>query len=174
MFKKLLTTKNGGGRNNLNAEENIRKMLDIWRDKGWEVIHIQHKSEKPSSVFYYNGEGFPIKDILAPLNHEKVITKTVNSAFIGTNLNEHLKSIHTDKVIIAGLTTPHCVSTTTRMSGNLGYDTYLLSDATAAFGMKDHNENYIDAQTIHDVSLATIHKEFATVLNTQQFIKSIL
>lgn len=59
-------------------------------------------SEKPGSVFYYNSDGFSIKDILAPLNQEKVITKTVNSAFIGINLNEYLKSINTDKVVIAG------------------------------------------------------------------------
>lgn len=172
--QKAFDDKTWGRRNNLNAEDNIKKVLDIWRDKGWEVIHIQHMSEKPGSVFYYKGDGFSIKDIVTPLNHEKVITKKVNSAFIGTNLNEYLKSIHAEKVVIAGLTTPHCVSTTTRMSGNLGYDTYLLSDATAAFGMKDHKGNYVDAETIHDVSLATIHNEFATVLNTQQFIQSIL
>lgn len=172
--QKAFNHKKWGERNNFHAEENIKKVLDIWRDKGWEVVHVQHLSEKPGSVFYYKEDGFSIKDIVAPLNHEKVITKTVNSAFIGTNLNEYLKSINTDKVVVTGLTTPHCVSTTARMSGNLGYDTYLLSDATAAFGMKDHNGEYIDAETIHNLSLATVHNEFATVLNTQQFIKSIL
>lgn len=169
--QKAFENQKWGERNNLNAEENVRKVLDIWRDNGWEVIHIQHMSENPSSVFYYKGEGFSIKNIVAPLEHEKVITKKVNSAFIGTNLNEYLKSCNADTVVITGLTTPHCVSTTTRMSGNLGFNTYLLSDATAAFGMKDHNGEYRDAETIHNLSLATVHNEFATVLNTEQFIK---
>lgn len=58
------------------------------------------------------------------------------------------------------------------MSGNLGYKTYLISDTTAAFGMNDHHGKFIEADVIHHLSLATIHDEFATVLNTQQFIQS--
>ena len=68
------------------------------------------------------------------------------------------------------MTTPHFVSTTTRMSGNLGFNTYLISDATAAFGMKDHNDNYYDAETIHNTSLATLNEEFATILTTEQLM----
>jgi len=162
-----------GKRNNPNAEENMREVLEKCRYNEWKIIHIQHISEDPNSVFYYKGKGFPIKNIVAPLEQEKIITKRVNSAFIGTNLDEYLKACHIDTVAITGLTTPHCVSTTTRMSGNLGYKTYLLSDATAAFGMEDHNGDYIDAETIHKLSLATVHDEFSTVLGTEQFIDCV-
>jgi nicotinamidase-related amidase len=60
------------------------------------------------------------------------------------------------------------------MSGNLGFNTYLISDATAAFGMKDHNGKYYDAETIHNISLATLHDEFATVLKTEELIRLLL
>ncbi len=162
-----------GERNNPNAEENMRRVLDVYREKGWEVIHIQHKSDKPDSVFYHAGEGFAIKEIVAPLESEKVFTKYVNSAFIGTDLNEYLQSINTKHIVIMGLTTPHCVSTTTRMSGNYGYDTYLLSDATAAYELMDQNGDRVDPETIHHVSLATLHDEFATVMTTDQYIQKI-
>ncbi|MGM7701881.1 cysteine hydrolase family protein [Pseudalkalibacillus sp. Hm43] len=162
-----------GERNNPNAEENMRKVLDVYREKGWEVIHIQHKSDKPDSVFYHEGEGFTIKEIVAPIESEKVFTKYVNSAFIGTGLNEYLQSIHAEHVVIVGLTTPHCVSTTTRMSGNFGYDTYLLSDATAAYELVDHNGKNVDPETVHYVSLATLHEEFATVMTTEQYLQTI-
>ncbi len=159
-----------GGRNNLTAEENISRILTFWREKGWQVIHIQHKSDNPNSLFHPNNEGFTIKELVAPIEEEVIIIKKTNSSFIGTNLEEFLKLNHITTVVITGLTTPHCVSTTTRMSGNLGFNTYLISDATAAFGIKDQNDNYYDAETIHNVSLATLNEEFATILTTVQLL----
>ncbi|WP_368196841.1 cysteine hydrolase family protein [Bacillus pumilus] len=161
-----------GERNNLEAEENISRLLRFWREKGWTVIHIQHTSGNPDSVFHPANEGHLFKDIARPLEEETVIQKNVNSSFIGTNLEEQLRSNHIDTVVIAGLTTPHCVSTTTRMSGNLGFDTYLISDATAAFGLTDHTGTYFDPETIHQLSLATLHDEFATVMTTDQLISN--
>ncbi len=108
------------------------------------------------------------------MEKEVIITKKVNSDFIGTNLEELLKANDITTVVITGLTTPHCVSTTTRMSGNLGFDTYLISDATAAFGMRDQNDTYYDAETIHNISLATLHDEFATILTTDQLINDFI
>lgn len=46
-----------GKRNNLEAEENIRKILNLWRNKSWPVIHIQHMSDHPSSVFHPKNAG---------------------------------------------------------------------------------------------------------------------
>src|SRR5690625_788381 len=89
---------------------------------------------------------------------------------IGTNLEELLKTKEISTVVVTGLTTPHCVSTTTRMSGNLGFETYLVSDATAAFGLKDQNDIFYEAAIIHEISLATIHDEFATVISTEQLL----
>jgi nicotinamidase-related amidase len=159
-----------GERNNVNAEENISEILKVWRAKGGQVIHIQHKSDHPDSVFYPDNKGFTIKELVSPLEEEVVITKKVNSSFIGTNLEETLNANHIKTVIITGLTTPHCVSTTTRMSGNLGFETYLISDATAAFGMEDQDGRYYDPEIIHNVSLATLNDEFATILSTEQLL----
>lgn len=168
--QKAFNDKKWGERNNLNAEENISKILQLWREKGWLVIFIQHTSNNPNSVFYPKNEGFAIKEIVEPIDEEVIIRKKVNSSFVGTNLEEILKINEITTVVITGLTTPHCVSTTTRMSGNLGFDTYLISDVTAAFGMKDQNDTYYDAATIHNISLATLHDEFATILTTEQLI----
>jgi nicotinamidase-related amidase len=172
--QKAFDDKKWGERNNLNAEENISKILQLWRKKGWLVIHIQHTSDNPNSVFHPMNEDFAIKEIVEPIDEEVIITKKVNSSFIGTNLEEHLKVNEISTVVITGLTTPHCVSTTTRMSGNLGFNTYLISDATAAFGLKDQNGRYYDAETIHNISLATLHDEFATILTTEQLINDFI
>ncbi|MCM3671004.1 cysteine hydrolase [Mesobacillus maritimus] len=168
--QKAFDDKKWGERNNLIAEENISKILHLWREKGWKVIHIRHTSDRPNSVFYPTNSGFAFKEMVQPIDGEVIITKKVNSSFIGTNLQEYLEQNDLKTVVITGLTTPHCVSTTTRMSGNLGFNTYLISDATAAFGLKDHNGTYYDAEMIHNLSLATLHDEFATILTTEQLI----
>ena len=172
--QKAFDDKKWGKRNNPNAEENISRILQLCRKKGWLVIHIQHTSDNPDSVFHPVNKGFAIKEIVEPIDEEVIMTKKVNSSFIGTNLEKHLKENKISTVVITGLTTPHCVSTTTRMSGNLGFNTYLISDATASFGLKDQNNIYYDAETIHNISLATLHDEFATILTTEQLINDFI
>ena len=58
-----------------------------------------------------------------------VIVKRVNSAFIGTDLEGRLRAAGIETVVICGATTNHCVETTTRMAGNLGFDARGYRDA---------------------------------------------
>ncbi|PFG12177.1 cysteine hydrolase family protein [Bacillus sp. es.036] len=161
-----------GERNNLQAEVNIRKLLGAWRANGDRVIYIQHRSDDPASVFYHGQKGYEIKNIVKPEAEDCIFTKKVNSAFIGTTLENYLHENNLSEVVITGLTTPHCVSTTTRMSGNLGFNTYLISDATAAYGLTDENGRYHDPELVHMLTLATLHEEFATVLTTEELLKT--
>jgi len=162
----------GTGRNNADAEENARLLLEHWRLKGWAVFHVKHNSVKPGSPLAPTHPGNAIKKEVAPLAGEPVIGKTVNSAFIGTDLQQRLDEAGITTVVIAGLVTPHCVSTTARMAGNLGFRTYVSSDATAAFPSTTLSGEPISAETVHEVSLATVNHEFATVLSTQQLLET--
>ena len=123
----------GGQRNNPDAEVNARKLLDYWRANKLPLFHIQHCSVKPGSLLAEGTPGNAHKEIVKPLPGEPVIKKSVNSSFIGTNLQQQLDAAGIDTVVIVGLTTEHCVSTTARMAGNFGYNTYVVADATAAF-----------------------------------------
>lgn len=159
-----------GERHNPQAEENIGRLLDAWRKHGHPVFHVQHMSLSPTSPLNPNHPGSAIKDALQPRAGEPLIQKNVNSAFIGTDLEQQLRKIGCNSLVIVGLTTPHCVSTTTRMAGNLGFETYLVSDATAAFGLTGHDGRKYSAQEIHDVTLATLNGEFATVVETNKLL----
>ncbi|KAB2492685.1 cysteine hydrolase family protein [Priestia endophytica] len=162
-----------GPRNNLHAEDNIKLLLKTWRKREYPIIHIQHLSDNDQSIFHPSKQSSAFKDSVVPVKDETIFKKKVNSAFIGTRLEEHLKENNIRKVVIAGLTTPHCVSTTTRMSGNLGFETYLVSDATAAFAIKGADNTYYSAEQIHNVSLATLDNEFAKVLTTEEVIQKL-
>lgn len=159
-----------GTRNNPQAEENIAKLLEAWRKNGRPVFHIQHMSLSPTSPLNPAHPGNAIKDALQPQAGESLIQKNVNSAFIGTDLEQQLRRIGCNALVIVGLTTPHCVSTTTRMAGNLGFETCLVADATAAFELIGHDWRKYSAQEIHDVTLATLNGEFATVVETETLL----
>ena len=159
-----------GERNNPQAEDNIARLLEAWREHGRPVFHIQHMSLSPTSPLNPNHPGNAIKDVLQPRTGESLIQKNVNSAFIGTDLEQQLHKIGCDSLVIVGLTTPHCVSTTTRMAGNLGFETYLVSDAAAAFELTGHDGHKYSAQKIHDVTLATLSGEFATIVETNELV----
>ncbi|NHM30857.1 cysteine hydrolase [Bacillus sp. C11] len=162
---------NWGKRNNPQAEENILRLLTAWRQKNWPILYSQHLSLLPKSPLYHkNKTGIHFKEVIQPLEGEKVFPKNVNSAFIGTKLEFYLRDQQIKTVVITGLSTQHCVSTTTRMSGNLGFDTYLISDAIAAFEITDYKGIYHSADEIQNAELAALHKEFATILTTDEIL----
>jgi nicotinamidase-related amidase len=160
----------GGQRNNPNAESNAAELLKLWRENDLPVFHIQHCSSIPTSLLNETNEGNAFKDLVKPNDGEPVIKKNVNSAFIGTTLKEQLDHANISKLVIVGLTTDHCVSTTTRMAGNLGYETFLVSDATATFNKKGIDGQNYPAELIHETALASLNEEFATIVTTD-FIK---
>lgn len=160
-----------GSRNNPEAEANMSRLLEAWRRAARPVIHIQHASTSASSPLRPGQPGFDIKDAVKPEQDEPVIQKNVNSAFIGTNLESHLRERGVRGLVLAGLTTDHCVSTTARMAGNLGFDTYVVADATATFDKTDHTGRTFRADDLHAAALASLHGEFATVATTDELLR---
>ncbi len=163
----------GGHRNNPDAETNAAELLHLWRANNLPIFHIQHCSTNPDSRLAESHAGHAFKDIVKPNDGEVIIQKNVNSAFIGTDLKQQLDDANIQKLVIVGLTTDHCVSTTTRMAGNLGYDTFLVSDATATFDKVGADGQKYSAEIIHETALASLHDEFATVLKTREVIEKL-
>jgi nicotinamidase-related amidase len=163
----------GGQRNNPHAEENASELLSFWRANGLPIFHIQHCSSNPNSPLREAHPGNQFIDSVKPISNEPVIKKKVNSAFIGTNLKEQLEQAKITKLVIVGLTTDHCISTTTRMAGNFGFDTFLVADATATFSKKGLDGQNYTAELMHETALASLNDEFATVV-TMDFLKQHL
>lgn len=151
-----------GPRNTPDAETNARLLLEAWRRAGRTVIHIQHSSTEPDSPLRPGHPGHAFKAGFEPAAEELRLTKTVNSAFIGTELGAELNRLGHHRLLIAGLTTDHCVSTTTRMAANLGFQVTLVADACATFDRPDPSAPHttIDAETAHQVNLASLEGEF--------------
>ena len=163
----------GGHRNNPDAEANAGKLLSFWRENRLPIFHIKHCSTNPNSKLAEGNSGNEFKKVAEPHEQEPIIRKKVNSAFIGTDLKEQLDRANIKTLVIIGLTTDHCVSTTTRMAGNYGYDTFIVSDATATFDKIGVDGQKYSAELIHETALASLHNEFATVIKTEELIRAL-
>src|SRR5215510_8159752 len=160
-----------GERNNPDAERTIEQLLARWRASERPVIHVRHDSVEPDSALRPGSPGNAIKDEAAPAPGEPVVGKHVNSAFIGTDLEARLKALASDTVVLCGFTTNHCVSTTARMAGNLGFRTFVLSDTTVAYAMRSPaTGRLIPADVMHEVGMAELNREFATILTTDELL----
>lgn len=155
-----------GHRNNPGAEAHAAQLLAAWRDSGRPLFHVQHRSRNPRSPLAPGQPGCEHKAEVRPRAGEPVIGKDVNSAFIGTDLESQLRARGIDTLVIAGLTTSHCVSTTARMAGNLGFRTLVAADACAAFAQTGYDGREFGAEIVHQAALASLHGEFAEVTDT--------
>jgi nicotinamidase-related amidase len=153
-----------GQRNNPEAELRASELLRVWRENGFPVFHVQHCSTNPNSPLHETHPGNQFNELVTPIEREPVIKKKVNGAFIGTDLQVQLDNAHISTLVIVGLTTDHCISTTTRMAGNLGYETFVVAAATATFNKKAVNGQIFPAELMHQTALASLDKEFATVI----------
>jgi nicotinamidase-related amidase len=158
----------GGVRANPDAEANGLALLAEWRKRGWPIAHVFHDSTSEDSPLRPHTPGHAPKAGFEPRAEEPTYHKSVNSAFIGTSLEADLKARNLTDLVICGLTTNHCVSTSTRMAGNLGFDVILVGDACGA-----HPQGRFDADTIHAVSLANLDGEFCRVVNTSDILATL-
>jgi len=162
-----------GERNNPQAESNIARLLAAWRSSGRPIRHVVHDSVEPESLLRPDSPGNAIQAVATPQSDEPIYRKHVNSAFIGTKLESDLRRDGIETVVIVGLTTNHCVSTTARMAGNLGFNTFVVSDATASFARPALDGTLRPAEAVHSAALSDLNEEFATVVDTAQVLETV-
>jgi nicotinamidase-related amidase len=162
-----------GARNNPAAEANVAALLAAWRAAAAPVIHVHHDSTGPAGRLRGGTPGNAPKPEAQPLAGESIYRKRVNSAFIGTGLEADLRARGVGTLAIVGLTTNHCISTTARMAGNLGFETFVLADATATFARAHLDGRVRPADEVHAAALSDLHDEFAQVVDTATVLAAL-
>lgn len=151
-------------------EANGRALLDCWRAAGAPIIHVRHDSVQPGSTLAPGHWGNAFRDGFEPRPGEEVVAKSVNSAFIGTDLDLRLRRLGAERVVAFGISTDMCVSTTVRTGANFGWPMVLVADACDCFDLADGEGGVIPGPAIHAAHVATLRAEFCTVLRTADLI----
>jgi len=157
-----------GVRNNAGAEAAIAGLLAAWRAQGAPVVHIRHISRTAGSPFWPGQPGVEFQPALAPLDSEHVVEKNVPDALVNTGLERWLRVRGISSVVIVGVSTNNSVEATARTAGNLGFKTYVVSDATFAFAKTDFDGRARAADEVHAMALANLQGEYASVIDANE------
>ncbi|MER6346090.1 cysteine hydrolase family protein [Streptomyces sp. NPDC001595] len=166
-----------GPRNNPGADENIASLIDTWQRTDRPVVFVRHDSVKPGSPLRTGYAGNDFKEYVEErrgkgAGGELLVTKTVNSAFLGTpDLDAWLKTAGIPQVVVVGIQTNMCVETTARMGGNLGYDVVVAYDATYTFDLAGPFGWWRSADEVGQASAVSLHGGgFARVVHTKEVV----
>jgi nicotinamidase-related amidase len=159
-----------GARNNPDCERNIAVLIDAWRAAGRHVVFVRHDSIEPGSPLRPGGPGNELKDVVTG-EPDLLVTKHVNSAFYGEpDLHAWLQERGIRSLAVCGITTNHCVETTSRMAGNLGYDVLVPLDATHTFDRAGPDGTVMTADELARATATSLHGEFATIVRTSDLV----
>jgi len=172
-LQKAIDHPSWGERNNPAAEQNIAALLGAWRRTQRPIYHIRHDSVEPASHYRPGQPGNDFKPEAQPFAGETIISKTTNSAFIGTGLEARLRAANQTLLVVTGVVTNNSVEATVRMAGNLGFETYLVEDACFTFGRMDWSGMWRTAAEVHAMSLANLSGEYCAVVPTKEVLETV-
>ncbi len=160
-----------GRRNNPAAEANVAALIEEWRAQGRPVVFVRHDSDEDASPLRPGEPGNAFRPELTG-EPDLLVTKQVNSSFYGEpDLDAWLRGRGScSRSRCAGITTNHCVETTARMGGNLGYDVLLALDACTRSIARGPTARWMTADELTRATATSLHGEFATVVKTADLL----
>lgn len=152
---------------------NVSALQRAFRDRGFEVIHVRiqsltrdgrDRSLEHKRLGLHAPPGSQLAefmDAVRPGEDEIIINKTASGVFGSTNLEYLLRNLYINRVFIVGVFTNECISSAVRSASDLGFDVWLVSDATAAI-----------TPELHDATILTTDGRYARVKTTAAVLQS--
>jgi nicotinamidase-related amidase len=153
----------------------IRSLQDAFRAAKMEVIHVVtvaltqdgrdiSRAHKRLGIYARpDSREADVLDELAPVGDEIVIRKTANGVFNATAIDQILKNLGIERLVVVGVGTNDCVETAVRDASDRGYDVILVGDACATRVREQHEYaltllggiycQVLDTATVRDLAL---------------------
>ena len=152
------------------AAGQARHLLDAFRGSGEPVVHLQHVWDAPDAAFMRPGTtGVEIHPLVAPVGGEPVLQKAHPNGFLDTSLEDTLRGLEVDSVVVCGMMTSMCVDATVRAAVDLGFDTSVAHDACATCDLEFAGRT-VPAADVHAAFLAALADGYARVAPTDELV----
>ncbi|HEG1825461.1 TPA: isochorismatase family protein [Enterobacter cloacae] len=147
--------------------KNSQKLVSYAHQKRMPVYFVRHVAPKDSPLFAEGSVYAKFHQDLQPSARDAIITKATPSSFVGTDLDAQLKKKGIKKVIVIGLMTHMCISSTARDAVPLGYNVIIPEDATATRDLDDGQGGVVDHKALQRAALAGVADVFAEIMTTK-------
>jgi nicotinamidase-related amidase len=159
-----------GRRDNPACEANVGRLVGAWREAGRPLVFVRHDSDEEGSPLAPGTPGNAFRDVVSG-EPDLLVSKRVNSSFYGTpDLDAWLRERGIGSIAVCGVQTNHCVETTARMGGNLGYEVLFVLDACHTFDRLSPFGDVVPAEQLSLATATSLHGEFATVVSTDELL----
>jgi nicotinamidase-related amidase len=149
-----------------NALVEIKKLLSRARSLNVPIFHVVHHTQPGAPIFAPDSATSQIIDAVRPEGTERVISKSLPSAFVNTDLAKYLQSTDRKEVVVAGFMTHMCINATTRSAVDLGFTPTVLGSACATRDLPGADGSVIPARIVHESNLASLADLIACVANS--------
>lgn len=155
------------------AAEKARELLVHFRKNGMPVFHVWHECTGANATFFIKDtDGIDIHRSVEPLPEEETIHKFFPNSFRETDLGSRLERKGIESLVIAGMMSHMCITSTTRAAADFGYACTVAHDACAtkalSFGGVD-----VPASMVHAASMAALQRAFADVKPAADILESL-
>lgn len=151
--------------------ENLLALIEVGREKGIKTFFTRHGHSQPDKdggmlgkwwggLIEYGSPEWKLMGELNPAETEPIIDKNRYSAFFKTDLDDRLRGLGIEDLIICGVMTNCCCETTARDAFVHDYRVFFVADATATANRE-----------LHIASLKNLAFGFAHVIDTEQICR---
>jgi nicotinamidase-related amidase len=135
------------------------------------VFFVRHLGPANGPLFAEGSKFAEFHKDLQPTSVDHVITKATPSSFVGTDLDKQLKKLGIKKLLVTGLMTHMCVSSTARDAVPLGYEVIIPEDATATRDLATWDNKVVDHEVLQRAALAGVADVFAEIKTTDAVLE---
>ncbi|CAG4890502.1 cysteine hydrolase family protein [Paraburkholderia saeva] len=151
---------------------NIGRAIDAAQAASVPVVVVQNLAPATSPIFATGSEGAALHDVVASRKHDHEITKSLPSAFTGTDLADWLAQHQIDTLTVTGYMTHNCDASTINHAVHAGLAVEFLHDATGSVPYAN-SAGFASAEDIHRVFCVVLQSRFAAVASTDQWIDAL-